>query len=261
VKPRLTDQVVIITGASSGIGAAAAAAFVAAGARVVLAARSSARLSAMGEQLGGLDQVLVAPTDVTKPEDCERLARVTAQQFGRIDVLVNNAGIGHWTLFEELTELETRRIVETNVLGVMNAAHAVLPWMRLQGRGVIINVASTVGHMGFPMMSVYCATKFAVRGFSQALRSELAPAGIAVVCVCPGHTDTEFFEHAVMRDQLWRHGLQKAAAPEKVARRLVALAVKPKVEVVLSAEGRLLAWSCRHFPRLTAWLAERFFKA
>ena len=260
MKLRLTDQGVVITGASSGIGAAAAAAFVTAGARVVLAARSAPRLSILAEELGGLDQVLVAPTDVTKPEDCERLARVTAQQFGRMDVLVNNAGIGHWTMFEELTEVETRRIVEVNVLGMMNAARAVLPWMRQQGRGVIINVASVVGHMGFPMMSVYCATKFAVRGFSQALRFELAPAGINVVSVCPGYTDTEFFDRSIVRERPWRHKFQKGMAPEKVAKRLVQLAIRPKPEVVLTADGRLLAWSCRHFPRLTAWCAKGFFE-
>lgn len=256
----LTNKVVVITGASSGIGAAAAAAFVQAGARVALAARSTARLNALVEKLGGPERAFAVPTDVTRAEDCDRLARLTAQQFGRIDVLVNNAGIGHWAKFNDLTESETRRLVEVNVLGVMNATHAVLPRMRRQRSGVLINVASMVAQMGTPMMSAYCATKFAVRGFSQALRLELAGDGIEVVCFCPGHTSTEFFAHSVVRRARWHHGLQKPMSPAEVARRLVTVAIRPRPEVVLTAEGRAMTFAARHFPRLAAWGAKLFFQ-
>jgi short-subunit dehydrogenase len=252
---------VIVTGASSGIGAATAVAFAQSGASVTLAARSAERLAEVVRDMAAPDRTLVLPADVTRSEDCERLARLTAERFGRVDVLVNNAGIGHWTTFEELTEAEARRIVEVNVLGVMNAARAVLPWMKKQRRGVIINLASTVGHMGMPMMSVYCATKFAVRGFSQSLRLELARDGIRVVCFCPGYTDTEFFQRAIVRERQWRHGLCLPMKVEAVAQRIVAVAARPRSEVVLTWEGRLLAWSSRHLPRLTAWAVRQFFKA
>ncbi|MBM3890025.1 MAG: SDR family NAD(P)-dependent oxidoreductase [Verrucomicrobia bacterium] len=259
MKPSLSDKVVIVTGASGGIGAAAAAAFVRAGARVALAARDADRLAALARELGGPDRALAVATDVTRAEDCERLARLTAERFGTIDVLVNNAGIGHHTRFDELADADARRIVEVNVVGVMNAVRAVLPWMRRQRRGVIINIASVVAHIGTPFLSVYCASKFAVRGLSQSLRFELAPEGIQVVCFSPAYTETEFFERAVSPTGKWRPGAVKAMTPQAVAERIVAAAVRPRAEVVLSWDGWLLAWGVRHFPRLTAWAARKFF--
>ena len=255
----LINKVVIITGATSGIGAAAAAAFVQAGARVALAARSAERLDALADKLGGPERALAVPTDVTQAEECDRLARLTMQRFGRVDVLVNNAGIGHWARFNDLTETETRRFVEVNILGVMNMTQAVLPWMRRQRSGTLINVASMMAYLGTPMTSVYSATKFAVRGFSQALRLELAGDGIEVVCFCPGHTDTEFFANSVVRGARWHHGLQKPMSPAEVARQLLAVAVRPRPEVVLTAEGRAMTFTARHFPRLAAWGAKTFF--
>ena len=255
----LTDKVVIITGASSGIGAAAAAAFARVGARVALAARSADRLKKLAERLGGSERALAVPTDVTQAEECDRLARLTRQHFGRVDILVNNAGIGHWARFSDLTETETRHVLEVNVLGVMNAIHAVLPGMRRQRSGTLINVASMVAHMGIPMNSVYCATKFAVRGLSQSLRLELAGDGIEVVCFCPGHTDSEFFQHSVVRGARWHHGLLKPMSPDEAARRLVAAAIRPRPEVVLTTEGRAMTFAARHFPQLAAWGAKLFF--
>ena len=256
----LQDKVVIITGAASGIGASAAEAFARAGARVALGDPLTERLKALAEKLGGPDRALPVTMDVTQTEDCDRLVRLATQQFGRVDMLVNNAAVGHWARFSELKEAETRRFVEVNVIGVMNMTHAVLPGMRRRRHGVIINVASVMAHMGTPMQSAYCATKFAVRGFSQSLRMELAGDGIEVVCFCPGHTDTDFYAHAVVRGALWDPCIQKPMSSAEVARRLVAVAIHPRSEVLLTAEGRFMAVAHRFLPRLTLWGTRRFFE-
>jgi short-subunit dehydrogenase len=131
--------------------------------------------------------------------------------------------------------------------------------MRRQRRGVIINIASVVGHVGTPMLSVYCATKFAVRGLSQSLRFELAGDGIKVVNFSPGYTDTEFFAHAIARKGAWRSGMSNPMSAAAVAGRLVDAAVRPRAEIVLTCEGRLIAFGARHFPRLLEWTAQKFF--
>ena len=191
----LRDRVVLITGASSGIGAATAVACGAEGMRVTLAARRADRLAGVARAVrdaGG--EARVAPTDVTDEAAVRALVDDTVQAWGRLDVLVANAGIGLLAAAADPTAAEFERIMRVNFLGVVHAVLAALPVIRRQGAGHLVTVASVIGKRASPFRAAYCASKFAVVGLSEALRMELRPAGIAVTCVCPVGTVTEFHD-------------------------------------------------------------------
>ena len=189
--------VVLITGASSGIGAAAVRAFAQAGYRVALAARREARLKALAEEVranGG--EALVLPTDVTQLVQIETMVKRTLESFGRIDVLLNNAGMGRIKWLEELRPQEdVITQVQLNLTGAMLTAQAVLPTMIKLRSGHIINMSSMAGQIATPTYSVYAATKFGLGGFTQALRREVGVWGIQVSAIYPGGVDTEFASH------------------------------------------------------------------
>jgi NADP-dependent 3-hydroxy acid dehydrogenase YdfG len=185
----LTGKVVIVTGASSGIGASTATLLHEAGAAPVLAARRADRIAALGERLGG---ALAAPTDVTDPAAVERLVAATLARHGRIDGLVNNAGASLHHPLADLDLAEFRRVLELNVLSVVAMTQAVLPALRAAGGGAIVNVSSGTTRMALPGVGAYAATKSAVNMLSAVARAELAPDGIAVSVVLPSITATEF---------------------------------------------------------------------
>lgn len=190
----MTEQkVAIITGASSGIGDATARALADAGYAVALAARREDRLKKLQSDLdGGGARAIVHPTDVTKRSDVEALAKATLDAFGRIDVLVNNAGLMPLSFMKNLHVDEWDRMIDVNVKGVLYGVAAVLPTMLEQKRGHIINVSSVAGRRVFPSGAVYCGTKFAVTAISEGLRAELAPsAGIRCTVIEPGAVATE----------------------------------------------------------------------
>lgn len=186
------DDVLIITGASSGIGAALAQAFCHRGARVVLAARRQDRLDEVAGSCDG--RALPISCDVTKPEDRARLVDSTLTRFGRVNGLINNAGIGLYGSFEETTEEDLRALFDVNVHSLFLLSQAVVPVMRKAGRGRIVNIASTGGLAAHTQgVSAYLAAKHAVVGLSRGLRRDLEGSGIRVQVVCPHLTDTEFF--------------------------------------------------------------------
>ena len=157
----LKDRVVIVTGASAGIGRETSRAFAREGARVALAARRADRLEALADEIRENDgEALAVPTDVGDPAQVEALVAKTLKRWGRLDILVNNAGFGHICRFEELTEEEIHWLVEVNLLGTLYGIQAALPIMQRQGSGHIITVSSIVGKRGTPRNSVYVATKF-----------------------------------------------------------------------------------------------------
>lgn len=184
---------VLITGCSTGIGAAAARVFANAGWRVTATMRDTAA----GEALKQVDGVTLARLDVTQPETIAATLKDALDREGRVDVLVNNAGYGLFNAFETSTPQQVERQFATNTLGVMNMIRAVLPAMRAQRAGVVINVTSVGGLTTMPFNSVYHATKYAVDGFSEALRYELDPFGVTVKVVAPGGVATEFATSAV----------------------------------------------------------------
>lgn len=191
------SKVWFITGAGRGIGAEIARAALAAGDRVVATGRKLDQLvdtySAYGER------VLCLALDVAREQDAVSAAEVAVARFGRIDMLVNNAGYGQLGLFEEVSSADVERQFHTNVFGLMHVTRAVLPQMRKQRSGHIFNLASIGGFMGFEASSIYCAAKFAVEGFSESLALEVARFGIAVTVVEPGFFRTDFLDASSVR--------------------------------------------------------------
>ena len=179
---------VLITGASSGIGRATALYFHQRGWQVVATMRSPERETELTKLAG----VLCVALDVTKPETIESAWRAATEQFGRIDAVVNNAGYGLSGAFEAISPEQIRRQFDTNVFGLMDVCRAVLPGLRKQRDGVLINVASMGGRLTFPLYSIYHASKWAVEGFTESLHYELAPLGIRVKIIEPGAIKTDF---------------------------------------------------------------------
>jgi NAD(P)-dependent dehydrogenase (short-subunit alcohol dehydrogenase family) len=201
-----------ITGASRGLGLATAKAAIDAGDRVVAASRNrEAAAQALGPHG---DSLLCVDLDVTNAEAAQSAAEAALAGFGAIDVLVNGAGYGHHGFFEELTLQNVRDQMETNLFGALNVTWAVLPSMRVARKGRIFNVSSVGGFMGGQMASLYCASKFALEGFSESLAKEVAPFGVHVTIVEPGPFRTDFlssassrFEHAPIPDYAHRRAL------------------------------------------------------
>ncbi len=188
----LNGKAVIVTGASSGIGAALAEAFSAAGARVTLTARRRRRLEQTAAACAG--ETLIVPADVTEPRGRLDIVNQTVARWGGIDILVNNAGLGAYGHFLDATEEEWRRLFEANFFASVFLTKAVLPLMLAQGGGMIINVASIGGLVAHSdKVTPYVASKHALVGFSRGLEKDLAGSGVRLVVVCPHLTDTEFF--------------------------------------------------------------------
>lgn len=186
-----------ITGAGRGIGAEIARAALAAGDNVVATGRNVEQLGALYGNHGG--RVLCVALDVGSEEEAAAAAEVAVARFGRIDVLANNAGYGQLGLFEEIAAQDVERQFRTNVFGLMHVTRAVLPRMRRQRSGHILNLASIGGFMGFEASSIYCAAKFAVEGFSESLALEVARFGINVTIVEPGFFRTDFLDGSSVR--------------------------------------------------------------
>ena len=193
---RLKGAVVVITGASSGIGAATAIAFAKRGARLELGARRMDHLNAVARKCreAGSPEVNVRHIDVGRDGDPRALIAATLRTHERLDVLVNNAGVGWMGRLHQMPEDKIEELIATNLRGVIATTQAVLPWMLARRRGVIINVASVTGFRASPYSAVYSATKHAIAGLSHALRGELSGTGVKVCVVYPGVTSgTEFF--------------------------------------------------------------------
>ncbi len=190
----LKNKVVVVTGASSGIGALIAEKLSAEGAHVVLCARSADRLQEVGERISGSHELAIM--DVRNSEQVESVMKGIQRQHGRIDVLVNNAGYGKFEAIMEMSVEEFQGMMDVNYMGIVRCTQAVLPGMLERGGGQIVNIASMAGKIGTAKSTSYTATKHAVLGFSNALRQELRHTGITVSTVNPGPIDTPFFSLA-----------------------------------------------------------------
>ena len=259
----LANRVVVITGASSGIGAALAREFVAAGARVALAARSADKLRALAAELGA-EKTLTVPTDVTDPQQTDRLVARTVERFGGIDVLINNAGQGLYGRLEDTDWEHSRRMWEVNFFGLLRLTRAALPHLR-ERRGTIVNVSSVAGKVSLPYMGDYCATKFALNAFSNALRMELAREGVRVVVVCPGPVKTRFHASAYREGQLpGVYGLGRkryeGVSAQRVARATRRALRGGKREIIVPWWLRLFVGFRALFPGFTDRMLVRIFR-
>ncbi len=260
----LQNKVVLITGASSGFGADAAHLFAQEGAKVILAARRLERLQELVEEIqakGG--EALALPVDVTNLAEVKRMVQNARETYGNIDILFNNAGFGR---LDWLENLDMERDIETqiavNLTGLIQVTHAILPAMLQRGEGHIINMASVASYTAAPLYSVYAATKFGVRGFTDALRREVKHHGIHVSGIYPGPAKTEFGDHT--GDNVIKKSTKlpkwMEMTSEYVARQVIKTAKHPRRKLVIPRWFNFVIWLNHHFPLASDWLQSRFAK-
>jgi short-subunit dehydrogenase len=231
----LVGKVVVVTGASMGIGEAIAKLFAEEGANVVLLSRDAARAETARTRIGCLDRTAALSCDVRNSEEIDRVLALTLHHFKRIDVWINNAGHGLLDSVAQADIQACHEMFETNFFGAMSAMQAVIPVMRQQGGGSIINISSVAGHIPVPFHASYSATKFALNAIGKAAGVELKKDAIHVLTVCPGYVRTAFSENAVRGNELKnvRPGSVRGITAERVARATLNGYLKQKREVIV----------------------------
>jgi short-subunit dehydrogenase len=256
---KLRDQVIVITGASSGIGRTTAEMAAARGARVVLSSRNEAGLRSVVDGIrarGGRAVHVVA--DVADPDAMEQLARRAVAEFGQIDTWVNNAGIGLYGRTTEVPLADKRRMFDINFWGVVHGCRAALPYLQQRG-GALINIGSVTSDRAIPLLGIYAASKHAVKGYTDALRMELEEEKlpISVSLVKPGSVNTPFTEHARNYMEAEPEYAPPVYAPEAVARAILECAERPTRDVTVGGGGKMLTVMGALAPRLTDAVMER----
>jgi short-subunit dehydrogenase len=241
------DNVVVLTGASEGIGREMALQLAAQGAWLALAARDAAKLENVAAECrarGG--RAVAVRTDVADQAQCRALVDRAVQEFGRIDTLVNNAGVSMWARFDEVTDLEPfHRMMQVNYFGSLYCTHAALPHLK-QTRGRIVGISSLTGRAGVPTRSGYAATKHAMAGFFDSLRIELADSGVTVTMVYPGFVSTGIRSHAFGPDGRMLDSSpvkeSEVMTPEECARQSIDAMAARKRELIMTMRGKVGAW-------------------
>jgi len=249
---------ILITGASQGIGLALAERAAARGAHVLAAARSGAALDELKRRTDAAGRVLeIVAADVTNPDDRRRLVEAAEAHFGGIDVLVNNAGIGATGHFVEAAPERLRRIMEVNFFALTETTRLFLPVLRRGSKPAIVNVSSIAGKRGIPARSEYSASKFAVEGFSEALRAELAKDDIELLVVAPGLTQTNFSHNMIERKALMQVDHLRGMTASAVADATLRALERGDTRTVLTFKGKLLSFVSRFLPRVADRIAAR----
>ena len=252
LKP-LAQQVIVITGATSGIGLATARAAAKAGARLVLAARSQADLDLVARQLGG--RVATVAADVADPAAVRRIHEAAHANFGGFDTWVNNAGVGMWGKLEQGNLADFKRLYDTNFWGIVNGSLEAIKHLKKHG-GALINLGSVVSDVAVPIQGMYASSKHAVKGFTDALRLELADeqAPVSVTLIKPAAINTPFPEHA--RNYLPEKPKlpQPVYAPEEVAHAILHAAVNPMRDVFVGGGGKIMSSVNKYAPGVMDWM-------
>ena len=251
----LAGKVVVVTGASMGIGEAIAKIFAEQGASVVLLSRDAARGEAARARVGFAERTLALSCDVRHREEIDRVIGLTMHHFQRIDLWVNNAGHGLMDTVADMQMPACRDMFDTNLFGAVAAMQAVIPVMRPQGGGTIINISSVAGHMPLPFHAAYSATKFALNAMGKAAGVELKKDGIHVLTVCPGYVRTDFGRNAVRgaEAKTVRPSSVRGITAERVAKATLQGYLKGKREVIVPWPMHIPIKLYQLFPGLVEW--------
>lgn len=255
----MKNKVVIITGASSGIGKACAKYFASKGSRVALGARNVEKLEAAVKEIrdAGGDAIAV-PTDVAVQEDCKNLVDKTVEAFGGVDILINNAGISMRALFQDTEISVIEKVMQVNFWGTVYCTKYALPYL-LKSKGTVVGVSSIAGYVGLPARTGYSASKYAMQGFLDALRSENRDTGLHVLIACPGFTASNIRNTALTGDGNMQgespREEQKMMQPEEVARYIYRAIKKRKRRIILTSEGKWAVYVGVNLPKQTETVA------
>lgn len=241
LKP-LWEQTIVITGATSGIGLATARAAIATGAKVVVASRNAEAVQQLENELSHIGQALGVVCDVTNEEDVRNLAQAAVERFGGFDTWVNNAGVSIYGKIEEVDREDMRQLFETNFWGVVHGSLAALEYLKTHG-GAIINVGSTLSDRVIPLQGMYCASKFAVRGFTDALRMEAEKSGypVSLTLIKPAAIDTPYVQHAKNYLPEEPQNPPPIYAPEVVAKTILHCATVPERDMFAGGAGAMFS--------------------
>lgn len=255
---KLAGLRILVTGASQGIGRALIVEAAKRGAKVLAAARSQPLLDELATEVrktGGVIETVAA--DVTRPEDRQAMADAAVRSFGGLDVLINNAGIGATGHFMDSGSEVLRQIFETNFFGLTETTRVCLPLLKQGVTPAIVNISSVVGKRALPARSLYSSSKFAVAGFSEAIRAELAKDGIDVIVVSPGLTQTNFSQNMLEQKAKLQLDHLRGMTSEEVASAVLAAVERGSADVTLTLKGKLLVLVSRFFPWFVDWRARK----
>lgn len=258
----LVGKTAVVTGASMGIGEEIAKLFAHRGAHVVLLSRDSSRVEVARSRIGLPEKTMALACDVRNREEIDRAIGLTMHHLQRIDIWVNNAGHGLLDSVASASMASVRETFETNFFGAMEAMQAVLPIMKHQGSGAIINISSVAGHIPIPFHGVYSATKFAMNALGKAARIELASSGINVLTVCPGYVRTDFAANAIkgFEPKRVRPQAARGISAERVARAVLHGYLGNKREVIVPWTMIPVVKMYQLFPGLVEWTMSRMAK-
>jgi NADP-dependent 3-hydroxy acid dehydrogenase YdfG len=262
-RPAIDGKVAIVTGASSGIGEATAREFAQAGAITVLAARRADRLERLKKEIEAIGgHALAVPTDLTQFDQISNLVQTTLATFGRIDIVANIAGWAIYDWMEELSQDEVRRPFEVNVIGMAELIRQVLPTMKKQRSGFILNMSSYVSRISLPPMTIYASTKYAVEGLTDALRRALIPWGITVIRIHPSSVSGTEFNHHVTRGGTVKYKPVPIGqvSRERMARHIVGLIDKPRRALFMSRIYEVPVLLNKLFPGFIDWISSTWVR-